>query len=188
MHDFSYFFNKPMRPVEKDSHEDYFLYNYQYLVSHFLPTKKLTKSDVIVGAYLVYGWMPTMLKTADFKGDSLIDLLNEIRDQGTITAKELQDLKPLTNNSIVGLSKLLHLLNPDKFPIWDSRIYKTLYNKNPYGYRVNVPKAYIEYLRIAEEGIIHPEFPQAHCHINNILGYDVSKVRALELILFRFQA
>lgn len=62
-------------------------------------------------AHAVYGWMPTILKKFDY---SECDL-------SAIRAGKLPE-QPFVNGSWVGTSKFLHMIAPDLFPIWDSKV------------------------------------------------------------------
>lgn len=83
------------------------------------------KTSIPALAHMVYGWMPTMLDQVDYKKvDSEIskDLINRVKSDNNLSDKDISCIKAVTNNSIVGASKLLHFLNPKKYPIFDSRV------------------------------------------------------------------
>jgi len=80
----------------------------------------------------VYGWMPTILKSAgiadaiDREDGRLVRFLNAARlaKKPGLSVEDIELISVFTNNSTVGASKLLHFLNPRVFPIWDSRVAK----------------------------------------------------------------
>lgn len=63
-------------------------------------------------------------------------------------------MKKIVNNSMVGASKLMHFLNPDKYPMWDSNICEYL------NYREQSVEDYISYQQDCDELINSPEYPE----------------------------
>ena len=83
-------------------------------------------------AHMVYGWMPTII---EFNTDIEIDdQIFDMISKGSMDPKLLNKLKSAVNNSIVGVSKLLHFLNPNDYAIWDSRVYKSITGKTAHAY------------------------------------------------------
>ncbi|NHQ76048.1 hypothetical protein HAT86_16510 [Roseovarius gahaiensis] len=84
-------------------------------------------------ACAVYAWMPTILK--DFKIEK-IDSVTPLKtvkaikswEEAEIFISQIDDVAPI-NGSWVGTSKFLHLLNPEIFPIWDSRVAVSFHSK-----------------------------------------------------------
>ncbi len=108
---------------------------YPILVSHFSGIRRWTWDDAMVGLHIVYGWMPTIPKLQkimlwnEVKKQNLVKILNQAK-HGIVPSKQnLELLKSFCNNSIVGGSKLLHFLNPEVFPIWDSRVARAFFQK-----------------------------------------------------------
>ncbi len=92
-------------------------------------TKNCIKYDsdhTLIGlAHMVYGWMPTMLKNISLGKSNLIKMIQEEK----LTMEILIEIVALTNNSVVGASKLLHFIEPDKYAIFDSRVYSSITGK-----------------------------------------------------------
>jgi len=67
--------------------------------------------DVVCGAHMVYGWMPTIL---ELNGDleAAAQTLNEAKAGRDITAQKITKVAATINNSFVGASKLLHFVAP----------------------------------------------------------------------------
>lgn len=64
-----------------------------------------------------------------------------------MTKNELLFLKRSFNNSLVGVSKLLHFINPRVYAIWDSRVFSFLFpDIRAHKYRVEDPDLYLCYL------------------------------------------
>lgn len=163
-----------------------YIITYPYIVDYFAGCNPLTAKDLLCGALMVYGWMPTTLKSIT-SGKSLVELtamLNDVRRRGSITDDELGRVTGLTNNSLVGASKLLHFLAPDQFAIWDSKVYAFIHGRHPHPYQVQSTAKYREYLSTLEELCSRAEFPAFHESINSKIGYPVSPFRASEIVMF----
>ena len=161
-----------------------YIISYPHLIVFTKNKEVLSECDFIALAHMVYGWMPTILKIGD---PSLlsegVSILNQAKRKGELTVPQLETLKKLVNNSIVGASKLLHFVNPEAFPIWDSRIYQYCYQKKAYNNANNV-QLYVEYITLLNSIIDTTEGDEFYRLINEKLGYPVTKMRALELIMF----
>lgn len=76
--------------------------------------------------HLAYGWMPTILEVAAPWNEArkpLETLLDQkIRPDTAVMLGAVKSLQPYSQNSTVGLSKVLHFVRPDLYPIWDSRL------------------------------------------------------------------
>jgi hypothetical protein len=84
------------------------------------------KEDIIRIASMAYAWMPTMLNIyADSNHDwkETIRLINNFK-RNKLDERELliENLSKIINNSIVGTSKFLHIINPELAPMIDSRV------------------------------------------------------------------
>lgn len=167
--------------VEKDN----FSQNYSEIISYFKRKEALLKQDIIVASYMVYGLMPTMLKNIAVSDDNILTL-NEVRNKGEITKEDILKLIKITNNSVVGLSKLLHIIKPEKYAIWDSRIYKLLKAHDlTQGKYINNADEYINYIRNMKAWTSLDSFTRVHKIVEQKLGKDVSALRALELIMYQ---
>jgi len=136
----------------------------------------------------VYGWMPTILKNWDFKNFNVEQPIAVVRNLSNVEdAREfvlqIDTVSPI-NNSWIGLSKLLHFLNPELFPIWDSRIAKHFGLNWPSQF--NRKDIYISYFDFVHETLSQePNNVAAVAQfITNEHGYKPSNVRCLELMLF----
>jgi hypothetical protein len=111
-------------------------------------------------------------------------LLTRAKRTGELTNEEIASLASLINNSLVGTSKLLHFVAPENFAIWDSRIYRFLFERTPHVYRVRSVELYREYLETLAQLRSDSRFPSFHRSVNEKLDYPVSTLRAIELIMF----
>jgi hypothetical protein len=136
----------------------------------------------------VYAWMPTILKTFEpeaLKEAAPIAAIKEIDAAADAVSFLAVMIKraPL-NGSWIGTSKLLHMLNPETFPIWDRRVAARFSPIS--GYSVNLKKTYMSYV-----GFMHEELPDRSDlihgireHIKDAHGYQCTDLRCLELLLF----
>ena len=142
-------------------------------------------SDAIpVIAHLAYGWMPTILTYHfDNAPNEHLILSRQASDipSGIAIVQAVQS-SPV-NNSWVGLSKVLHFLNPRVFPIWDSRV---ALNFGISGhYNMKKKSMYIDYMRFVSTKIQDPQIHKVQSVFASKVGYNISAVRACEWVLFR---
>jgi len=171
--------------IPKDSS---YIKSYTALLQYFKWKSILSVEDVICGAHMVYGWMPTILKV-DFKlkdldPDGAAVLLMKARDEGQLSDGNITLLAKLINHSLVGASKLLHFVAPETFAIWDSKVYTFVHEQPSYQNRVNNIKNYRDYLNKLKLLNADSRFERFHDSVNVKIGYPVSALRAIELIMF----
>lgn len=166
---------------------DSFLLSYPEFTKYFSSQKTITEHEFLIGAYFTYGWMPTILDIikANENLSSAICIVNKVKDRQSIDTIELTKLRDTINNSLVGASKLLHFIDPSKYAIWDSRVYKYIVGNTPYSYQISNPDFYVTYLAKCKELTEHQDFKKIHESMNKKIGYDVSAFRAVELIMFK---
>jgi hypothetical protein len=168
--------------------DDPYLSAYPHLVAFFSSKPSFEPSDVVCGAHMVYGWMPTVLELSpdpdNMDLESAGNLLTRAKSGGAITEPEVSSFVTLVNNSLVGASKLLHFVEPRKFAIWDSKVYSFVHQERPHHYRVNDVTKYFKYLEDLAALTQRDEFGEFYSSVQNKLGYPVSPLRALELIMF----
>jgi hypothetical protein len=166
---------------------DSYVLAYPHLLSYFSPIADFSAADFVRGAHMVYGWMPTIL---DLHSDSNVnfqkvaDLLTTAKRSGALTDSEIEMIAALVNNSFVGASKLLHFVVPDSFAIWDSKIYSYVFNERPYNHRVNQVSKYRFYLNLLDMLTKDKRFGNFHESVNRKLNYEVTQIRALEIVMF----
>ena len=165
-----------------------YIISYPYILAYFQNKDSYHEGDVVCGAHIVYGWMPTILdlylKDKSLNLAKAAKLLTQVRQGYTLDDYELEVLTGLINNSLVGTSKMLHFIAPEKYAIWDSKICQFYLKKKAHQYRINNVMTYKSYLSILSELQRDDRFPAFHESVNNKLGYKVSGLRALELIIF----
>jgi hypothetical protein len=164
-----------------------YLRAYPYLVDYFSELD-IGPSQVVRAAHMVYGWMPTILEMHWDQGDA--DLRASARTLVKVcsgedaAASELELLASVVNKSLVGASKLLHFAAPSRYPIWDSRVYRFVHEEAPYHYRLNDTDAFLAYVAQVRAITADPRMPKLLTSVESKLGYKVTPVRAVELIMF----
>jgi len=175
----------------KNDNESY-IQTYPEFLSYFSNLKKIYKHNFVIGVHFVYGWMPTVLKKLVIKNEKqILDILNKVKNSEIITEPELKCIKESINNkftkkdkgSLVGASKLLHFICPEKYAIWDSRVYRYVYGTVSQN-KLNEPKLYLEYLSAIKEIVENKEFKDIKLEVEKACNYEVTPFRAVELIMF----
>ncbi len=160
--------------------DDPFTHSYFEFLRYFRDLSQINRHHVIISANFVYGWMPTMLRFGSTQFEQAAAILNRVKHSQEMNDDDLSFLINLINRSLVGVSKLLHFVNPEQYAILDSRVSSYLH-LNPSS--LNEPRTYRDYLRECREVIEQPEFKQVHNSINRKIGQPVTALRALELVM-----
>lgn len=165
-----------------------YIISYPYILAYFGHREVFDRADLVLGAHLAYGWMPTVLELHPGPPNITLDagaqLLARAKRDGALTNAEIEALAILINNPLVGASKLLHFVAPENFAIWDSRIYAFIFRQEPHSYRVKSVALYRGYLEALATIRADRKFGQFHASVNAKVGYPVSAFRASELIMF----
>lgn len=157
--------------------------------------RPIDPAGYVAAAHMVYGWMPTVLelRTADpsapFAQEAAI--LESARTGADLSEGQLDQLKASINNSVVGVSKLLHFLCPDRYAIWDSKVYSYARAVAVPGWRfkndhddVNKTGRYQRYTDELRALVARPGFQPAHQRVNTAFGYPVTALRAAEVLMY----
>ena len=169
----------------KSTDENYLL-SYPYFLNYFQNLESINLENLVIGISFTYSWMPTILKALNLKNtEEVLFILNEVKKGKLIDEQQLTTLKTTFNNSLVGTSKLLHFINPKQYAIWDSRVFRFLNDVEPHKYRLEKPRAYIEYLKLIEELKKEKAFTAFFELMKQKVGYDITEYRALELAFFK---
>jgi len=169
---------------KKDDKINSYKISYPHFLKYFEDKANIDEHNLIIGINFVYGWMPTIFNycSASFK-DALV-ILNRAKQGYIPTKSELDSLKGLFNNSLVGTSKLLHFINPECFAIWDSKVYKYLTKNNANQNSISKSESYLAYLEFCKELTEKEEYKKIHSQVCNAVGYEMTKFRTAELIMF----
>ena len=164
-----------------DASEQYLRTYPQLLRSTALLAREMGEDALPAIAHMAYGWMPTILKKFSDSKPGIVGPATGCRsfEEASGLIQSLED-SPI-NNSWVGMSKVLHFMNPEFFPIWDSRVAKHFGLKIS---QVNKKNHFIEYLAFVEENRKSDAVKRVREAFVKEAGYSVSDVRACEFILF----
>lgn len=177
-----------LEPNTRVLQDDSYILSYPYVLSYFSGKTTFDAADMVRGAHMVYGWMPTVLELhlecpdRDLTAGAAI--LTRAKSAGVLSDQDISSLAALTNNSLVGASKLLHFVAPDDFAIWDSKIHAFVFQKKSHNYRVNDVANYRRYLSVLADVRNDSRFEAFHASVNKKIGYAVSPLRAIELVMF----
>ena len=163
-----------------------YLHYYRAIAEHFASVETFDTDSFIVAAHVVYGWMPGVLQLAVDEPADLqraASAMNRSRVE-FFTDEDLGHLIRVMNNSLVGVSKLLHFASPEIFAIWEPNVYRFVVEKKPFHYRMNSTKEFADYHAKLKGLQEDPRFPGFHASVNHMVGYPVTAVRALELAIF----
>jgi hypothetical protein len=156
---------------------------YFTFLDYFHTLDQIAPEHVIIGANFTYGWMPTMLRLRSTDIAPSAAALNRAKAGERLTDTETQTLISLINNSIVGVSKLLHFVNPQQYAIWDSRV-ATFYAPHLAYDHFQRPSTYRAYLDQCISLSNQPGFPELHRAVAQKVGRPITALRAIELIMY----
>ena len=169
--------------LESDSTQNSYNKSYYHFVKYFKDKQQLTEHDLIIAANFTYGWMPTILEFKSDEFDLAVSIVNKAKQSKRISDEELLVLKKLMNNSIVGVSKILHFINPNVYAIWDSRVCNFLTGK-AHAYKVQKSGLFWAYLDLCQKVAAAPEFEVIHRNYQEKVGYEITPMRTVEQIMF----
>lgn len=162
---------------------DSYIESYPEFLQYFTTLERIEKHHLIISAHFVYGWMPTIVHLNLEETDQILLLLNHVKSGTRLKEYEINMLKSFINNSLVGLSKLLHFINPAEYAIWDSRIFRYLtHKKSQYG--IDKAENYLGYLTKMKELSNHESYPRLHTMIEKHFNYSLTPMRAIEILMF----
>lgn len=183
------FNNLTLENLKRDAEHFIFTYDDSYLISYpeflkyFESISFIKHHHLIISSHFVYGWMPTIIHIDLKEVDRVLSLLNDVKSGHQLNVDEFRPLKNCVNNSLVGLSKLLHFINPSDYAIWDSNIYRYVSRaKSLYG--IDKIENYLEYLDRIREIAQHKDYQQLHELVQRYLKYSITPMRAIEIIMF----
>ena len=158
--------------------------------------KKINWHNFIIGSCFTYSWMPPgrlILHINDIENVNIvIPFLNEVlygntmkRDFEIIMVNEVKKLI----HSLVGISKLLHFINPDIYPIWDSNVCKYFLEIPviPRDNNINNCDNYFNYIDYCQKITKSEEYNDIHEIVVKKVNYtefEMTRIRTLELIMF----
>jgi len=133
------------------SRDEWYQESYDDFINYFKGKKKLCRRDIVLGIAMAHSWMPRIPRTPVIS-KTVVNLVNDLSK--TFDKQNIQDLKIIINNSIVGTSKLLHFVNPNLYPIWDSKVCEVFSDKVKEKYSVDKIDSYLDYKKYCDSTIL----------------------------------
>ena len=162
-----------------------YLIAYPVFIDYFQSIKTITANELIIGAHFVYGWMPTIITLGFCDMQDACTKLNRVKAGERLQLKELEPLQQLVNNSVVGLSKLLHFVKPELYPIWDSNVAVYVTGRPYPANKIQKIQNYLHFINLCDELISNPAYELIHkVLIDRVGGQSMSRLRSLDLIMF----
>ncbi|ALJ03866.1 hypothetical protein APS56_01285 [Pseudalgibacter alginicilyticus] len=164
---------------------DSYIQTYTEFIKYFdkINAGDINEHNLVIASHFVYGWMPTIIHLNLEQKDKVLFLLNAVKSGHILTVNELEILKKSINNSLVGVSKLLHFINPRDYAIWDSRIFRYLTEKKS-SYGIDRPQLYLDYLNGIKNIAKNKDFGKLHDLISRNFDYDIYPTRVIEITMF----
>lgn len=167
----------------KVSTDNSYIKTYIEFLKYFENLEKIDEHHLTISSHFIYGWMPTIINFKIQDKKKTLKLINKAKTNIDLSKEELEYLKGTINNSLVGLSKLLHFINPKRYAIWDSRIFRFITGKKSQ-YGISEPKNYLNYLSIINDISQNKEYLKLHKKIENSVEYSLHSTRAIEIVIF----
>ena len=158
----------------------------QFLCNIARANPNIRKQAIVAIAHMAYGWMPRMLMNCDINHENARTIMHAVDVNSSEEANKLviEFLESPIHNSWVGLSKALHFINPENFPIWDSNVAKVFGKQDQMSDR----DLYCDYIILCHSISKSPEVSapveKVKEHFKSTLDYEVTDIRAVEFILF----
>lgn len=176
----SFLFERACR-LEFDSSS--YLASYPYMLKFFDGIDVIRLEHLVIGSHMVYGWMPRILNLELGEQQKSIDCLNKVKNGRRLNRDEVLVCKSQINNSYVGLSKLLHFVNPKEYGIWDNHVARYVLIE-PKHDSTNSLELFLLYQEFICELAGDERFNPIHELVQSKLGYYISGLRAIELLFF----
>lgn len=158
--------------------------SYKEFLTYFAGISTITKHNLVIGINFTYGWMPRIFQFRSNMFEEALAILNNAKKGVIPKSVQLRVLKELFDNSLVGTTKLLHFINPEVFAIWDGKVYRYLTGLEANGNRMVDYEAYFDYLNFCNIIVKDPAYDNVHQSIIRKIGYTVTKLRSVELIMY----
>lgn len=172
-----------------------YLRTYPSILKIGISSRRLNASQFHQLVLLAYGWMPRIARIDGAHENMSIDVLEQARHATRASSAKI-NLDSLTKcvRSIVGASKILHFVNPDVFPIWDSKVERFRLRAEPPFNHMSEAKHYLHYVREVHIICKDRRFKEFHRSFNaafakrlqrlQIKPYKLARVRAIEAAAF----
>ena len=109
-----------LEPATQILADDSYVVSYPYLLEYFSSRLAIEAGDVVRGAHMIYGWMPTILELYPEQGRSGLDAaaqtLSKAKAGSELTDKEIESLAALVRQLSRGRIKAPALRRAQSLP------------------------------------------------------------------------
>jgi hypothetical protein len=161
-----------------------FMFSYDHFLRFFQQRTSLTLSYFVIGAHFTYGWMPTILDFRPLELQTCLNILNKVHSHQTILDSEILTLASVVNGSLVGVSKLLHFVDPNRYAIWDSNVCEYLNSLTGSKWKVGEFESYLNYQKLLRSLQSHSVMTELRNTVGHRFDGEVSDLRILEIVMF----
>jgi hypothetical protein len=164
--------------------------NFQAMIRVAGSRSTLNWDEALALLHIVYAWMPTMLRLKGFHDQKqraeLLAILCKARKKGELSDNELALIVQFANRSVVGASKLLHILSPNSFAIWDSRVAEVFLWGGVTRPTYEKVARYQKYMETIRQWALTPCVKGECCRLRalNSAFAEASDLRMIELVMF----
>lgn len=164
--------------------------DFQAVIQVAARRQTLDWEEAVALLHMVYAWMPTMLRIIEPHTQAqrlqLLAHLQKVKTGALLTSTELAEVQYFANKSVVGASKLLHVLNPANYVIWDSRVANAFLWSGVTRVAFSTIGRYVEYMDALRQWVKNPSVIgecAALRRLNPSLA-GAGDLRLIELVLF----
>lgn len=168
--------------------------SYKRFIKYLAKKADLTEEKLISAAGMAYSWMPTTINIQkELIPGSYSAVKRLVEDSDSVTDKDIKKASEFLSGSVVGISKVLHFLDPENFPIYDTGIYCFIYRKSnrPSYSTVNRARRYVRYCENVRslskdkevQKLVKKDVVDGIKHKYNY-DFNISYIRAIEVAMF----
>ena len=159
--------------------------SYPIFLAYFAGIEKIDAQNVILALNFVHAWKSEKLVFGSSDLEEAAGILERARSGADILPDEVQYLANTTNGCISVATKLLHLVAPDRFGILDPHVYRYLCGGDwRLELEANGPASCFTYWEQLHRVITENDVSDIQGRIEAWLGYKVTAIRAVELVMF----
>jgi hypothetical protein len=171
---------------EEDILSQTYLITYPEYIRYFREIKgKIEHHHLLIGIGFAYSWMPRILRILKAIDNNTLNIINNAKGESYISKEDIEVLMDTFDNSITSVSKLLHFIHPEKYGIFDNKVFSSIASKRLSNQK-DKAGLYLSYTRLIEDVTKLDEYENIHDEVQEKLKIwrPISRIRSAELILF----
>jgi hypothetical protein len=161
----------------------------EHFIEVFADHANIDERYAVLVASCAYSWMPTIPTLHLEHVAEAVAVLKAVAAGDDPAEDRLEELRSFTNNSVIGMSKVLHLVAPNRYPIIDGRVETFLRH---YGVKPKLDSIpwYLAYVKACRDACASEPGQKIWEAVNGKLQTAneslgvVSPIRALELVMY----